>query len=39
MFESLGNRLQTVFDDLQRYGKLTEDDVNVAHASSSLGAA
>lgn len=30
MFESLGNRLQNVFDDLQRYGKLTEDDVNVA---------
>ena len=30
MFESLGNRLQTVFDRLQRRGKLTEDDVNEA---------
>lgn len=30
MFESLGNRLQTVFDSLQRRGKLTEADVDVA---------
>ncbi|MFW5940477.1 MAG: signal recognition particle protein [Chloroflexota bacterium] len=30
MFESLGNRLQTVFDNLQRRGKLTEDDVDKA---------
>ena len=30
MFESLGNRLQTTFDRLQRRGKLTEDDVNEA---------
>lgn len=30
MFESLGNRLQTVFDNLQRRGKLTEADVDVA---------
>lgn len=30
MFESLGNRLQTVFDGLQRRGKLTEADVDVA---------
>ncbi len=27
MFESLGNRLQSVFDGLQRRGKLTEEDV------------
>ena len=30
MFESLGNRLQTVFDTLQRRGKLTEADVDKA---------
>lgn len=30
MFEALGDRLQGVFDELQRHGKLTEDDVNVA---------
>ncbi len=30
MFESLGNRLQSVFDNLQRRGKLTEDDVDQA---------
>lgn len=30
MFESLGSRLQSVFDDLQGRGKLTEDDVDVA---------
>lgn len=30
MFESLGNRLQTVFDNLQRRGKLTEGDVDRA---------
>ena len=30
MFESLGNRLQTVFDGLQRRGKLTEGDVDTA---------
>ncbi|MCA9954267.1 MAG: signal recognition particle protein [Anaerolineales bacterium] len=30
MFESLGNRLQTVFDGLQRRGKLTEADVDKA---------
>lgn len=30
MFESLGNRLQGVFDNLQRRGKLTEADVDVA---------
>ncbi|HSM56367.1 MAG TPA: signal recognition particle receptor subunit alpha, partial [Candidatus Sulfomarinibacteraceae bacterium] len=30
MFESLGSRLQTVFDSLQRRGKLTEADVDVA---------
>ncbi|HZD10415.1 MAG TPA: signal recognition particle protein [Candidatus Binatia bacterium] len=30
MFESLGNRLQTVFDGLQRRGKLTEADVDRA---------
>lgn len=30
MFESLGNRLQTVFDNLQRRGKLTEADVDAA---------
>lgn len=30
MFESLGNRLQTVFDNLQRRGKLTEGDVDKA---------
>ncbi|HSH03973.1 MAG TPA: signal recognition particle protein [Anaerolineae bacterium] len=30
MFESLGNRLQTVFDSLQKRGKLTEADVDVA---------
>lgn len=30
MFESLGNRLQSVFDNLQRRGKLTEDDVDAA---------
>lgn len=30
MFESLGTRLQTVFDNLQRRGKLTEEDVDVA---------
>jgi signal recognition particle subunit SRP54 len=30
MFESLGNRLQTVFDNLQRRGKLTEADVDKA---------
>ena len=30
VFESLGNRLQSVFDDLQRRGKLTEDDVDQA---------
>lgn len=30
MFESLGNRLQTVFDNLRRHGKLTEADVDAA---------
>ncbi len=30
MFESLGNRLQTVFDNLKRRGKLSEADVDVA---------
>ena len=30
MFESLGNRLQTVFDSLKRRGKLTEEDVDKA---------
>lgn len=30
MFETLGSRLQTVFDNLQRRGKLTEADVDVA---------
>ncbi|GAB4279127.1 MAG: signal recognition particle protein [Candidatus Promineifilaceae bacterium] len=30
MFESLGNRLQSVFDSLQRRGKLTEADVDAA---------
>lgn len=30
MFESLGTRLQGVFDNLQRRGKLTEDDVDAA---------
>ncbi|MCA9959458.1 MAG: signal recognition particle protein [Chloroflexota bacterium] len=30
MFESLGNRLQSVFDNLQRRGKLTEADVDTA---------
>lgn len=30
MFESLGNRLQKVFDGLQRRGKLTEEDVDRA---------
>ncbi len=30
MFESLGNRLQTVFENLQRRGKLTEADVDTA---------
>lgn len=30
MFESLGNRLQTVFDGLSRRGKLTEEDVDKA---------
>jgi signal recognition particle subunit SRP54 len=30
VFESLGNRLQTVFDNLKRHGKLTEADVDVA---------
>ena len=30
MFESLGGRLQTVFDNLQRHGKLSEADVDAA---------
>jgi signal recognition particle subunit SRP54 len=30
VFESLGTRLQSVFDNLQRRGKLTEADVDVA---------
>jgi signal recognition particle subunit SRP54 len=30
VFETLGNRLQTVFDGLQRRGKLTEADVDKA---------
>lgn len=30
MFESLGNRLQSVFDSLRRRGKLTEADVDAA---------
>lgn len=30
MFETLGGRLQTVFDGLQRRGKLTEEDVDKA---------
>jgi len=30
VFESLGNRLQSVFDNLQRRGKLTEADVDQA---------
>ncbi len=30
MFESLGNRLQSVFDNLQRRGKLSEADVDAA---------
>ncbi len=30
MFETLGSRLQSVFDNLQKRGKLTEADVDVA---------
>jgi len=30
VFESLGSRLQSVFDNLQRRGKLTEEDVDIA---------
>jgi len=30
VFESLGSRLQSVFDNLQRRGKLTEEDVDAA---------
>ncbi|HEY1409009.1 MAG TPA: signal recognition particle receptor subunit alpha, partial [Promineifilum sp.] len=30
MFESLGSRLQSVFDNLQKRGKLTEADVDLA---------
>ena len=30
MFEALGDRLQNVFDDLSRQGKLTEEDINIA---------
>ena len=30
MFEALGDRLQNVFDGLNRQGKLTEEDINVA---------
>ena len=30
MFEALGDRLQTVFDGLQKRGKLTEADVDKA---------
>ncbi|MGB1252212.1 MAG: signal recognition particle protein [Candidatus Promineifilaceae bacterium] len=30
MFEALGDRLQGVFDGLNRQGKLTEEDINVA---------
>jgi signal recognition particle subunit SRP54 len=30
MFEALGDRLQAVFDGLQRQGRLTEEDVNAA---------
>jgi signal recognition particle subunit SRP54 len=30
LFESLGSRLQSVFDGLQRRGKLTENDVDAA---------
>lgn len=30
MFETLGSRLQSVFDNLQRRGKLTEEDVDKA---------
>ena len=30
MFEALSDRLQKVFDDLNRQGRLTEEDVNVA---------
>jgi signal recognition particle subunit SRP54 len=30
VFESLGSRLQTIFDNLQRRGKLTEADVDAA---------
>ena len=30
VFESLGSRLQSVFDNLQRRGKLTEEDVDLA---------
>jgi len=30
VFESLGSRLQSVFDNLQRHGKLTEADVDAA---------
>ncbi|MEW6253987.1 MAG: signal recognition particle receptor subunit alpha, partial [Planctomycetota bacterium] len=30
MFESLSDRLQNVFEQLGRKGKLTEDDVNTA---------
>lgn len=30
MFEALGDRLQNVFDDLSRQGRLTEEDINLA---------
>ena len=30
MFDGLSDRLQNVFDDLSRQGKLTEEDINVA---------
>ena len=30
MFETLGSRLQSVFDNLQKRGKLTEADVDIA---------
>ena len=30
MFEALGDRLQNVFDGLNRQGRLTEEDINVA---------
>ena len=39
MFESLTNRLNQVFDQLRRRGKLSEADVDVGHARSAPGPA